>query len=153
MDYIEREPSITTIDQSLPSVVTVIIPMPTNVKNRKLVLFAIGFVSLSLYMSFALMAPFFPAESSAKQVSTTVSGFIFSVYSLAMMITAPIVGKLIPVIGIKFLCMSGIWMAGCSSILFGLLDLIDDPVTFVSFCFVVRCFMAVGSGERLLNMQ
>ena len=41
----------------------------------------------------ALLAPFFPMEAESKGASTSYSGFVFGVYSLAAFIFSPIFGK------------------------------------------------------------
>ena len=90
-------------------------------------------------------APFFPLEASQKGMRETVYGFVFSVYALVIMIVSPFVGKLIPIIGPKFMLISGVFVAGVANILFGLLDQINDLSTFTTFCFVVRTFEALGA--------
>lgn len=42
--------------------------------------------------------------------------------------------------------LSGIFVAGSSNILFGVLDKVVDVNAFIILCFVVRTFMAIGAG-------
>lgn len=90
------------------------------------------------------MAPFFPNEASNKGMSETVSGFVFSFYALIVMISSPILGSLLPLIGAKFMLISGIFASGVSNILFGTLDRIIDLTSFTVFCFIVRATEAIG---------
>ena len=92
----------------------------------------------------SIMAPFFPNEASNKGMSETVSGFVFSFYALIVMISSPILGSLLPVIGAKFMLISGIFASGVSNILFGTLDRIIDLTSFTVFCFIVRATEAIG---------
>ena len=78
-------------------------------------------------------------------MSETVSGLVFSTYALVVMISSPFMGYLIPHIGAKFLLISGVFCAGVSNILFGLLDQIESKTLFTFYCFVVRSFEAVGA--------
>lgn len=75
------------------------------------------------------------------------AGFVFSVYALVMMIASPLLGKVLPVIGVKFMLLSGIWFAGWSNILFGFLDHVQDPTSFSVLCFVVRSVGAFGAAS------
>jgi len=45
--------------------------------------------------AYAIIAPFLPFEFEKKGISQSYIGYIFSVYSLAVIITSPLIGKLI----------------------------------------------------------
>ena len=113
--------------------------------EQKLTLVCLSIVSFTSMLAMALIAPFFPLEASKKGMRETVYGFVFSVYALVIMIMSPIAGKLIPIIGPKFMLISGIFVAGVANILFGLLDNINDLNTFTAYCFLVRTFEALGA--------
>ena len=115
--------------------------------NRKLVMVSIICVNFSLYAAMAIMAPFFPKEGSKKGVSSTISGLIFGVFSFVVMISSVVLGKIMPKVGVKFMFLSGIWLSGGANILFGTLDLIEDRMTFIVFCFIVRSVGAFGAGS------
>ena len=78
-------------------------------------------------------------------MSGTVSGLVFSCYALVVMLSSPVLGAFLPVIGAKFMLISGIFVAGVANILFGLLNYIDSSVQFTVFCFLVRSFEALGA--------
>jgi len=79
-------------------------------------------------------------------MTSTTAGFVFSVYALVIMISSPLLGKLTPILGARFMLLSGIWLAGTSTILFGILGVIEDTFTFTVMCFVVRSVSALGEG-------
>lgn len=122
----------------------------THKKSKKLtikqksILFCISLVSITSFLCMSIMAPFFPNEASNKGMSETVSGFVFSFYALIVMISSPILGSLLPVIGAKFMLISGIFASGVSNILFGTLDRIIDLTSFTVLCFIVRATEAIG---------
>lgn len=112
--------------------------------KQKSILFSISMVSITSFLCMSIMAPFFPNEASNKGMSETVSGFVFSFYALIVMISSPILGSLLPVIGAKFMLISGIFASGVANILFGTLDRIIDLTSFTVFCFIVRAMEAIG---------
>lgn len=114
-------------------------------KSQKLILFSLCLVNFTSYISYSVIAPFYPQEASLKGMREAVSGFVFSVYALTMMIFAPIFGKLVPILGARFIFFSGILFAGGANILFGLLDMVDDTTLFTSLSFVVRILEAIGA--------
>lgn len=114
-------------------------------KSQKLILFCLCLVNFTSYISYSVIAPFYPQEAAFKGMREAVSGFVFSVYALTMMIFAPIFGKLVPILGARFIFFSGILFAGGANILFGLLDMVDDTTLFTSLSFVVRILEAIGA--------
>lgn len=112
---------------------------------QKSSLICLSIVSFTSMLAMSLIAPFFPLEASMKGMRETIYGFVFSVYALVIMIMSPISGKLVPILGAKFMLVSGVFVAGVANILFGVLDKIDDLPTFTAFCFIVRTFEALGA--------
>ncbi|XP_026285558.1 MFS-type transporter SLC18B1 [Frankliniella occidentalis] len=121
----------------------------TSIRNfsyqQKLVLTSLVLVDFISFCSMSIMAPFFPKEASLKGMSESLSGFVFGFYALVIFVSSPIFGKILPTVGPRFLFMSGMFLAGCCSILFGALIHIVDQNTFVVFCFLVRGMEAIGA--------
>jgi hypothetical protein len=113
--------------------------------NQIWTLAVLSLASFTSMLAMSILAPFFPLEASNKGMRETVYGLVFSMYALVIMIVSPLSGILIPIIGPKFTLLAGIFVAGVSNILFGLLDQIDDLQTFTAFCFIVRIFKALGA--------
>ncbi len=55
-------------------------------------MFAITALSNSAY---ALIAPFLPFEFEKKSIDQSLVGYIFSIYSVAVIISSPLIGKMI----------------------------------------------------------
>ncbi len=115
-------------------------------KWKKEVLFLTMFLTNTLaFVTFGLIAPLFPEEAAAKGVSYTIQGWIFGVYALAAIITSPLVGKLMPYIGVRWTFMTGALSVSIWNILFGFLPWIEDRTLFIVSCFVCRIGMAFGT--------
>lgn len=114
-------------------------------KSQKLILFCLCLVNFTSYISYSVIAPFYPQEAALKGMREAVSGFVFSVYALTMMIFSPIFGKLVPILGARLIFFGGILFAGGANILFGLLDMVDDTLLFTSLSFLVRILEAIGA--------
>ena len=76
--------------------------------------------------AYALIAPFLPIEFMNKGIKEEAIGLIFAVYSVAVIIVSPIVGKNIQVAGATNLISMGVCVMGICFIFFGLLDNLDD---------------------------
>ncbi|XP_025834587.1 MFS-type transporter SLC18B1 isoform X2 [Agrilus planipennis] len=94
----------------------------------------------------SILAPFFPKESSQRGMSETVAGFVFSFYALVIFISSPIFGKLVPKFGLKTVFIGGLLLSGVCNILFGLIQYVEDSLTFTILCFVIRGTEALGAG-------
>ncbi|XP_022239255.1 MFS-type transporter SLC18B1-like isoform X2 [Limulus polyphemus] len=114
-------------------------------RKQKLILFCLCLVNFTSFLSMSIIAPFFPQEASAKGMREAVSGFVFSVYALVIMVTSPVIAKALPIVGVKFTFLTGVFFSGVSNILFGLLVLVESNIVFQVFCFVVRSFEALGA--------
>ncbi|XP_075545974.1 MFS-type transporter SLC18B1-like [Dermacentor variabilis] len=114
-------------------------------RSQKLTLFCLCLVNFTSYISYSVIAPFYPQEATFKGMREAVSGFVFSVYALTMMVFSPIFGKLVPILGAKLIFFSGILCAGGANILFGLLDLVEDTLIFTVLSFLVRILEALGA--------
>uniref|UniRef100_A0A1Y1NFI9 Major facilitator superfamily (MFS) profile domain-containing protein n=4 Tax=Photinus pyralis TaxID=7054 RepID=A0A1Y1NFI9_PHOPY len=114
-------------------------------RNQTMTLLSLAIVDFMCFCSMSIMAPFFPKEATEKGLSNTLSGFVFSFYALVMFVTSPIFGKILPLLGAKFLFISGITLTGTCNILFGLLEYVQDYTLFSTLCFVIRGFEAVGA--------
>ncbi|XP_067145121.1 MFS-type transporter SLC18B1-like [Centruroides vittatus] len=112
---------------------------------QKLIILCLCLVNFTSFLSMSIIAPFFPKEAEMKGMRESVSGIIFSVYALVLMVMSPIFGKLLPHVGSSFMFLSGVFVAGVCNILFGFLDKLTDLTLFTVFCFIVRIFEAVGA--------
>ncbi|XP_030829068.1 MFS-type transporter SLC18B1 [Strongylocentrotus purpuratus] len=116
---------------------------------QKLTFVGIAIAYMSVFTSFSVLAPFFPYEAQKKGVNPTETGLVFGIFSLVSFIACPICGKYLPVVGGKFMFLSGSFVAAGCNILFGVLDRIDDKTMFLTYCFVIRTVEALGSAATL----
>ncbi|XP_063953212.1 MFS-type transporter SLC18B1-like isoform X1 [Lytechinus pictus] len=116
---------------------------------KKLTFLGIAIAYMSVFTSFSVLAPFYPYEAQKKGVTPTETGLVFGIYSLVSFIACPILGKYLPVIGGKFMFLSGSFVSAGCNILFGVLNRIEDETLFLIYCFLIRIFEAVGSSAVL----
>ncbi|XP_033727248.1 MFS-type transporter SLC18B1-like [Pecten maximus] len=152
-DQVDR--SATHSDRDLdPDILTII---PTENENtfslralsrkQKLIVFSFCIVGFANFLCLSLIAPFFPKEAREKDVSNLVSGWIFAAFPLTQFIFAPAFGKLIPIVGLKFMHLSGTFISGGCTILFGAMAYVDvtqGNEIFITMCFILRFVQALG---------
>ncbi|GFQ75677.1 MFS-type transporter SLC18B1 [Trichonephila clavata] len=115
-------------------------------REKKKIAFCLCLVDFTAYLSMSIIAPFFPREAAMKGMREAVSGFVFSIYALVIVISSPILGKIQPYIGAKFMFLSGVFFCGSCNVLFGYLTGSSQwEVEFAVLCFIVRAFEAFGA--------
>ncbi|CAH1183607.1 unnamed protein product [Phaedon cochleariae] len=105
-------------------------------------------LALADFMSFcsmSIMAPFYPKEAANKGMTESMAGVVFGYYAMIVFLSSPIIGKILPKVGVKFVFTGGFLISGISSVAFGSLYLIQDYNTFTILSFVIRGFQALGS--------
>ncbi|XP_074598642.1 MFS-type transporter SLC18B1-like isoform X2 [Brevipalpus obovatus] len=115
--------------------------------QQKWILLCLCLVDFSAFASMSIIAPFFPYEVSLRGQSTYISGLIFSVYSITVVFSSAIFGRLSPYIGPRLMLIVGTFISGTANIVFGLLDYINDDTAFIVLCFVVRIIEALGAAS------
>lgn len=113
--------------------------------EQRWIAFCLCLVDFTAFLSMSIIAPFFPREAAEKGMREAVSGFVFSIYALIVMLTSPIFGKILPSVGAKFMFLAGTAFCGACNVLFGLLDRVNGETEFAVLCFVVRSFEALGA--------
>lgn len=116
-------------------------------RKQKAILASVCMADFLSYLCLSLLAPFFPQEAADKGVNDTISGWIFGVFALSQVVFSPLFGKLLPFVGIKFMFLSGLFLSGGCTLLFGAMAFVpvdDGPLTFVVLCFLLRIFLSVG---------
>ncbi|XP_016152872.1 PREDICTED: MFS-type transporter SLC18B1 isoform X1 [Ficedula albicollis] len=92
---------------------------------------------------YSILGPFFPSEAEKKGASNTIVGLIFGCFALFNFLTSLILGNYLSLIGAKFMFVAGMFVSGCVTILFGMLDKVPSGPMFISFCFLVRAMDAI----------
>ncbi|XP_071114196.1 MFS-type transporter SLC18B1-like [Haliotis cracherodii] len=112
--------------------------------NRKWTFVTLAFVNFCACTCFSLLAPFFPSEAQAKGASQTVVGLIFGCFEFVIFVSSPIFGTFLTRLGPKFVFISGVFVCGVCSVLFGLLDRSPSGTIFIVMCFLCRSVEALG---------
>jgi MFS family permease len=73
-----------------------------------------------------------------KNIDESWMGFIFSIYSVAVIVGSPLVEKIIPRLGRRNIVQGGLITMGTSFILFGQLGNVDDKRSFLNMALFIR---------------
>jgi MFS family permease len=95
--------------------------------------------------AYAIIAPFLPFEFQRKGIDQDWIGYIFSIYSVAVIFGSPMVGTMIKYIGRRNLIMLGMFLMGASFLLFGLISEIENKNLFISLSLVNRFLQGLSS--------
>ncbi|XP_048452474.1 MFS-type transporter SLC18B1 isoform X3 [Rhincodon typus] len=117
---------------------------PKWTRSQIFTLVSAASLNFSSMICYSILGPFFPKEAGRKGANDTVVGMIFGCFALFNLIFSLLLGKYIVQIGAKFMFVSGMFISGCCTILFGLLDKAPDGLVFIVLCFVVRSMDAIG---------
>lgn len=107
-------------------------------------MFAITALSNSAY---AIIAPFLPYEFAKKEINQSHIGYIFAIYSVAVIIASPIIGKLISKHGRRPIIRAGVALMSLSFFLYGASDKIDNPVLYIAAAVVARFIQGYASSS------
>ena len=113
--------------------------------RQKFLLLVFSMGSLLAGSCLAMMIPFFPLEAQRRGISQTLTSGAFSIFSFTQLVTYPLMGRLVPILGINKLYCAGMTVTGVSNIVFGMLFRIESAGPFIAACFVVRVLEAVGT--------
>lgn len=75
--------------------------------------------------AYAIIAPFLPFEFKRKEIDQSWIGYIFSIYSVAVIFCSPLVGRMMPIFGRRNLVTFGMFLMGSSFLSFGLISEIE----------------------------
>ena len=99
------------------------------------------FVTVVSNFGYAVIAPFLPVEYIEKGISDSIMGFIFAIYSVAVVIWSPYVSSvLIYKASKRTIIGSSMFMMGICFALFGLTDMITNNNILIGCVFVNRFF-------------
>ena len=94
--------------------------------------------SLLASSAYALIAPFFPLELEDKGISDQNIGFIFSIYSLAVIIFSPPVGRYLETVGYTKMLISGLSLMGTCFFCFGFIHKLESPESVLALALLLR---------------
>lgn len=119
--------------------------------NRQQWLVTITFVVVNFCnaMTVSMQAPFYPHEAEKKGCVPSEYGLVFGIFELTVFLVSPVIGANLNRMGMKFTLNVGIATVAVSSILFGLLDKINDGKVFLGLSFALRIIEACGNSAFL----
>ena len=94
--------------------------------------------SLLASSAYALIAPFFPLELEEKGVEEKYIGMIFAIYSIAVIIFSPPVGRYLEFVGYTNMLISGLTLMGVDFILFGLIGALESAESVLYLALFLR---------------
>uniref|UniRef100_A0A8D0HCA4 Solute carrier family 18 member B1 n=1 Tax=Sphenodon punctatus TaxID=8508 RepID=A0A8D0HCA4_SPHPU len=118
-------------------------------RDQIFIMIATASINFSSMICYSILGPFFPTEAKKKGASNTVVGLIFGCFAFFNFFTSLLMGKYLVQIGAKFMFVAGMFVSGCVTILFGLLDKAPDGIAFISLCFLVRSVDAIGFASSM----
>jgi MFS family permease len=120
----------------------------TNDKKLKfdgLVMSIMGLTALT-NSAYAIIAPFLPFKFEEKGIDAGWIGYVFSSYSIAVIVFSPLCGSFIRLTGRINLIIIGINLMGFSFIAFGLISSIKDEKQFIILSLLARFLQGMASG-------
>ena len=103
------------------------------------------FTNLVSNSAYALCAPFLPLEFERKMLAGAYVGMVFALYSVAVVIISPLVGKTVDRIGHKNLLSGGIGVMGIAFVCFGFIETMESRVNILVLGFILRFLQALAS--------
>ncbi|XP_022102771.1 MFS-type transporter SLC18B1-like isoform X2 [Acanthaster planci] len=116
---------------------------------QKMTFVSITIATMADVAAFSIMTPFFPIEAESRGLSSVTVGFTFSIFSLASFVFSPIFGKILPVVGARFMFLAGSFVSAGCCILFGFIDEMPTQTTFTVFCMVLRVVTGIGASASM----
>ena len=95
--------------------------------------------------AYALIAPFLPLEFADKGVSGEMIGIMFAIYSVAVIVCSPFVGRTILCVGNTNMISLGITTMGLAFIFFGFIPRLDDMTSILTLGFILRFIQGASS--------
>ena len=97
--------------------------------------------------AYALIAPFLPLELLKMDIPMYMFGYIFSMYSLAVIICSPLVGVLLLRFKRRNFVQFGVFSMCFAMILFGVANYITTIPWFLTLCFITRFIQGFSSSS------
>jgi MFS family permease len=94
---------------------------------------------------YSLIAPFLPIELIKFEVDEQLTGYIFGIYSVSMIVVSPIIGYLLSHVGRRKSLSGGILLMAIAMVAFGLSTFIPSKLGFIIALFLIRLLQGFAS--------
>ena len=98
-------------------------------------------------MAYALIAPFLPMELIKKDIPQYMFGYIFCIYSVAVILCSPLIGILLTKIKRRSFVQFGIFMMSMAMFIFAATAYIENIHLFLTVCFITRFIQGFASSS------
>ena len=95
--------------------------------------------------AYALIAPFLPLEFKEKGISGEMIGLMFAIYSVAVIVCSPLVGKTVEFVGNTNMISLGIATMGIAFVCFGLVPNFEAHASILTLGFFLRFVQGASS--------
>jgi len=112
--------------------------------NTLITLLVIDFLSNCAY---GLMAPFFPKILEEKEIDQSIFGYMFSTYSVAVILCSPVVGHLLLKVKRSTLLISGLSMMSFAIFMFSIANFVESKTLFLVIVFLARFLQGAASSQ------
>jgi predicted MFS family arabinose efflux permease len=116
-----------------------------KLKWNALVFSILGLTALT-NTAYAIIAPFLPFKFEEKHIDASWIGYVFSSYSIAVIVFSPLCGSIIRLTGRINLIILGVNLMGLSFIAFGLISSVKEPNLFIALSLLARFLQGMASG-------
>ena len=101
--------------------------------------------------AYSLIAPFLPLEFERKHIPAFYTGMVFSMFSVAVIIFAPLVGRIFDRVGHKNLLSGGIGFMGIAIVCFGFIENMSNRVNIIVLAFILRFVQGLSNATLLTS--
>ena len=117
-----------------------------------LLIAAMALSSCSNYISYSMIGPFFPVVALQRQISETISGLIFAIYGIILLVVSPLTGRyVIPHFGVKRTAIIGMIVCAFGHFAFSFLEMIHSKNIFTAMSFTLRATIAFGASNYMTS--
>ena len=113
-------------------------------KSKETLFVILAFLQTFVFLAYSLPLPIYPELALSKSITKDLIGIIFACYPITHLLTSFIFGKMMMQWDRKKMVLYCLLALVIATIIFGLVDLIDDPTLFVFFSIMSRLLQGCG---------
>lgn len=113
-------------------------------RRQWLTLLGVCFVNFSSNTSLTVLTAFFSTDADKRNINEFIISLVFGCYAIVVSVSCPIFGYVVPYVGAKTMVLAGLAVSGIMSFGFSQLYRLEDTVTYIALCLVIRSIQALG---------